>query len=123
MRRVHESWWYSDWVMWLACFAPLEELGNHVENPKTFRDNVRTTVFCHSDQMPFWIKLKPGRQLCAPEEVPKTTKKPLTKEEAESIQKSFSGSQKKETCVDVDGMIQLRGEFHGNQERLGLPWI
>ena len=120
MRRVHESWWYSDWVMLLACFAPIEELGNHVENPETFRDNVKKTVICHSDQMPFWIKLQPGKQLYAPEELPKTTKKPLTKAEGESTQKNFHGSQKKETRVDADGMTQLRGECHGNQDKFRI---
>ena len=91
-----------------------------MENPEAFRDNIKATVLCHSDQMPFWIKLTPGKQLYAPEEVKKSTKKPLSKEEAQNTQKSFSGSQHKETLFDAEGMTQLRRECHGNQDKFRI---
>ena len=55
--------------MWLATFAPIEELGEHVIDPLEFRKNIRSTVVCMSDQMPFYIKLQPGKQLYTKDEV------------------------------------------------------
>ena len=120
-KRVHDSWWFYDWTMWLACFAPLEELGNHVTNPKLYRDNVRKTVLSHSDQMPFFVKLKPGKQMYLPEEV-KDMRKPLSKDEVE-LKYSNAGSQKKEGLLRDfadEGMSQLRGESHGNQDKFRI---
>ena len=52
-QRVNETWYLFDFVMWLAAFSDIEELGEHVIDPVEFRKNIKATVICMSDQMPF----------------------------------------------------------------------
>jgi hypothetical protein len=118
-RRVQESWYYYDWTMWLACFSPLEELGQHVANAQSFRDNVENTVISHSDQMPFYVKLRPGKQLYMKEETTDVKKKLTPAELASKVGESTT----KETqlgAVSEEGMSQLRGECHGNQDKFRI---
>jgi len=122
LRRVQDSWWYHDWVLWLACFSSLDELAQHVENAATFREHIRKTVMLHSDQMPFYVKLSPGKQLYMKEETT-DAKKPLSAEEKALIGNQGGGSQKAETQIGADfaeGMTQLRGESHGNQDKFRI---
>ena len=76
--RVCDTWYLFDHVMQMACFSPLEELAEHVLKPEKFRENIKQTVICMSDQMPFYIKLQPGKQLYSKEEVQETKKKAKT---------------------------------------------
>ena len=64
-RRALRGWWRFDWKLNLACFRPLEELDKLVRKPKLFRENVRDLVIFMSDQIPMWLKLKPGKQVYA----------------------------------------------------------
>ena len=64
-RRALRSWQRFDYKLNLACFRPLEELGRVVRMPEHFRANVRSLVIYMSDQIPMWLKLKPGRQAYA----------------------------------------------------------
>ena len=59
--------------MWLACFAPLDKLAEYVMQPQKFREQIQHIVIVMSDQIPFFIKIRPGKQLYAPWEV--STKK------------------------------------------------
>ena len=124
--RLLESWQFWDVVLDLACFRPLETLGEHVLNAKQFRDNVKATVICMSDQLPFWIKLVPGKQLYAPGEFARSKKK-LTDAERECAmaQRSGGGSQKSEKMlradeVDLDGCTQLRGSSNSEQDKFRI---
>ena len=64
-RRALRGWWRFDWKLNLACFRSLKELGKLVRKPKLFRENVRDLVIFMSDQIPMWLKLKPGKQVYA----------------------------------------------------------
>ena len=64
-RRALRSWNRFDWKLNVACFRPLEELANLVRDPKGFRENVRDLVIYMNDQIPMWLKVKPGRQAYA----------------------------------------------------------
>ena len=61
-RRALRTWWRFDHKLYLARFAPLEQLREVVRKPRVFRDNVRNLVIYMSDQIPMWLKLKPGQQ-------------------------------------------------------------
>ena len=61
-RRALRSWNRFDWKLNLACFRPLDELANVVRDAEGFRKNVRDLVIYMNDQIPMWLKLKPGRQ-------------------------------------------------------------
>ena len=64
-RRALRGWWRFDWKLNLACFRPLEELSALVRKPKLFRQRVRELVIFSNDQIPMWLKLKPGKQVYA----------------------------------------------------------
>ena len=64
-RRALRSWHRFDWKLNLACFRPLEELAEVVRGPEAFRTNVRDLVIFMNDQIPMWLKLKPGKQVYA----------------------------------------------------------
>ena len=49
----------------LACFRPLGELAELVKDPEMFRECVRDLVIFMNDQIPMWLKLKPGKQVYA----------------------------------------------------------
>ena len=114
-KRVWDSWHFWDWALWLACHATEEELGEHVSNPDLFRKNIKRLVLSHSDQMPFWVKLQPGKQLYLRDEV--EHRKKLDAAEAQS---KIGESQKVQGVLDTDGMTQLRGECHGNQDKFRI---
>ena len=59
------SWNRFDWKLNVACFRPLEELANVVKDPQAFREHARDLVIFMNDQIPMWLKLKPGRQVYA----------------------------------------------------------
>jgi hypothetical protein len=92
-------------------------------------------VIAMSDQMPFWVKLRPGKQLFHKSElVDKSKKKPLTDFEKELVLGSFGGggsqkpqvslddvfSQKLENDIETDGVTMLKGESHGNQDKFRI---
>ena len=128
--RVCETWYLFDFVMWLASFASLEELGQHVIEPEKFRTHIRSTVICMSDQMPFYIKLQPGKQLYTKDGVAAgNSKKHLPELERQQAlgSKDGGGSTKADEVVSHDvaedvneGMTQTRGESHGNQDKFRI---
>ena len=128
--RVCETWYLFDFVMWLAAFADIEELAEHIIDPVEFRKNIKATVICMSDQMPFYIKLQPGKQLYTRDEVAAgKRKKPLTELEREQAlgSKGGGGSTKADKLISFDvaeddneGMTQTRGESHGNQDKFRI---
>ena len=64
-RRALRSWHRFDWKLNVACFRPLEELAEVVKDPEAFRKNARNLVIFMNDQIPMWLKLKPGKQVYA----------------------------------------------------------
>ena len=64
-RRALRSWHRFDWKLNLACFRPLEELALVVKDPEAVRKHVRDLVIFMNDQIPMWLKLKPGKQVYA----------------------------------------------------------
>ena len=64
-RRAVRSWHRLDWKLNLICFRPLEELAQVVKDPEAVRKNARNTVMFMNDQIPMWLKLKPGKQVYA----------------------------------------------------------
>ena len=72
--RAWLSWRMYDYALYLVCFAPLEELGEYVLEPKKVRELCAQLVVVHSDQIPFLAKIRPGKQLYAPWEHQKKRK-------------------------------------------------
>ena len=64
-RRALRGWFRFDHKLNLACFRPLEELAELVKDPEMFRECVRDLVIFMNDQIPMWLKLKPGKQAYA----------------------------------------------------------
>ena len=64
-RRALRSWHRFDWKLNLACFRPLEELACVVKDPEMFRACVKDLVIFMNDQIPMWLKVKPGKQVYA----------------------------------------------------------
>ena len=109
-QRVLDSWPFFDWLVWLASFASLEKLGKHARRPETFREFLKQLVIVMSDQLPFWAKLQPGKQVYHKSEIQDVQKrKPLTAAELAQSQKG-GGSQ--ENPISLDG-------FNLDQEGLG----
>ena len=113
-KRVLEGWWAWDYLQWMAAFAPLEVLGEHIIQPEKFREGLKSAVICMSDQMPYFIKLRPGKQLYAEGEYAETkTKYP-------EAYATGGGSQKVETLVGAATTTHLRGESHGTQDKFRI---
>ena len=68
-RRCCRTWWRFDEKLHLACFKKIEELAEWVKEPKKFRENVRQLIIWMNDQIPMWLKIKPGKQIFAEYEV------------------------------------------------------
>ena len=122
--RLLESWQFWDVVLWLACFAPIELLGQHVINAQEFRDHVKQTVLVMSDQLPFWIKLVPGKQVFAPGEF-SVSKSKLSQTELEQAagNRGGGGTQSGSSMlreVDLDGCTQTRGSSHSEQDKFRI---
>jgi hypothetical protein len=64
-QKVLDSWHFFDYVLWVACFSPKEVLSQHVRDADKFRDQLPQCAIVMSDQMPFWVKLRPGAQVFA----------------------------------------------------------
>ena len=64
-RRALRSWHRFDWKVNMICFRPLEGLAQVVKDPEAVRKNARNTVIFMNDQLPMWLKLKPGMQVYA----------------------------------------------------------
>jgi hypothetical protein len=64
-RRVIETWKDWDHKMHQICFGPLSFLGKHAFAPELFREHIKEIVLCFSDQIPFWVKVKGGKELYA----------------------------------------------------------
>ena len=120
-RRALRSWNRFDWKLNVACFRPLEELANLVRDPQGFRENVRDLVIYMNDQIPMWLKVKPGKQAYADWELRKK------KYERNLGSLSGGGTQSKDCVLQDDdedeiegpaeGMTQLRGEASKDQDK------
>ena len=125
-KRLCESWQYWDYSMWLACFAEEEELASHVIQPEKFRANVKNMVIAMSDQLPFWIKLVPGKQLYMKGEFATSKKGLSAKEKVEARgSRGGGGSQKKDSNVyqqtlEAEGMTQTRGSSNSEQDKFRI---
>ena len=113
-QRVLDSWHFYDWVLWLACFASEEELGKHVMRPEVFRELIKQLVIVMSDQLPFWVKLQPGKQVYHKSELQDVHKKQkLTAAELAQTSKGGGGSQANPISLDDYNLDHL------DQEGLG----
>ena len=123
-RRALRGWWRFDWKLNLACFRPLEELGALVRRPDLFREKVRELVIFMCDQIPMWLKIKPGAQVYAEFEIRNG------KYERNLGSLSGGGSQAASTMLrdddedeiqsGMDGMTQLRGEASKDQDKFRI---
>ena len=122
--RLLESWQFWDVVLWLACFAPIELLEQHVINAQEFRDHVKQTVLVMSDQLPFWIKLVPGKQVFAPGEFSVSKRKLSETERAQALGSHGGGGTQSASSmlreVDLDGCTQTRGSSHSEQDKFRI---
>ena len=118
------SWHRFDWKLNVACFRPLEELADVVKDPQAFREHVRDLVIFMNDQIPMWLKLKPGKQVYAEFE----TQRGIFERNLGSL--SGGGSQKSkhllrdededETLGLDEGVTQLRGEAVKDQDKFRI---
>ena len=53
-----------------------EQLTGKVVDPQRFVSNVRSTVVCHCDQIPMWLRIGASKMCVLEEEVSKTNKRP-----------------------------------------------
>ena len=123
-RRCLRGWWRFDWKLILACFRSVEELGALVRKPQLFRDEVRQLVIFMSDQIPMWLKLKPGKQVYAHFELRDG------KHEVSLGSLGGGGAQSAATFLREDdedeieggseGMTQLRGEATKDQDKFRI---
>ena len=123
-RRALRGWWRFDWKLNLACFRPLEELGALVRKPDLFREKVRELVIFMCDQIPMWLKIKPGAQVYAEFELRNGT------HERNLGNLSGGGSQAASTMLrdddedeiqsGMEGMTQLRGEASKGQDKFRI---
>ena len=67
--RLYQTWRDFDFRLWNMCFGDLSWLEQHVMDPQSFRDNIKSTVLSFSDQIPFWVKIQSTKQLFASWEV------------------------------------------------------
>ncbi len=63
--RLYQTWKDFDFRLWNMCFGDLSWLEQHVMDPQSFRDNIKSTVLSWSDQTPFWVKIQTTKQLFA----------------------------------------------------------
>ena len=96
-----------------------------VQNPIEFRQNLKNTVICMSDQIPFWIKITSTRQLFAEWELvdkqSKKTRNPLSNLVPDFAK--YTTSQRLEAPVedDNDGLNQTRAaDSEGDKYRITL---
>ena len=110
----------------MADQAAQEEIlrGAAVRTPELFRDNVRELTIFMSDQIPMWLKLKPGKQAYAEWETKRG------KHERNLGKLSGGGTQKASAMLrdddedeiqgDNEGMTQLRGEASKDQDKFRI---
>ena len=123
-RRALRSWHRFDWKLNVACFRPLQELADVVKDPHAFREHVRDLVMFMNDQIPMWLKLKPGKQVYAEFE------SKTGKHERNLGKLSGGGGQRKAGMIRQDdedevlglneGMTQLRGEAAKDQDKFRI---
>ena len=123
-RRALRSWNRFDFKLHQACFMPVEELANVVRDPEGFRREARNLIIFMNDQIPMWLKLKPGMQVYAEFDFQKG------KHEMNLGRLSGGGSQAKERMLREDdedevegineGMTQLRGEAAKDQDKFRI---
>ena len=124
-KRVLETWYYFDWALKLCCFDEIDELGAHIMYPEKFRENLAAVVIVMSDQMPYYIKLRSGKQMYMASEIARS-KKRLKSAEKELTEKSGGGSQAASTFARADddegndGRNVAVGESHQNQDKFRI---
>ena len=95
-----------------------------MRKPKLFREKVRELVIYMNDQIPMWLKIKPGAQVYAEFEIRNG------KYERNLGSLSGGGSQAASTMLrdddedeiqgDHEGMTQLRGEASKDQDKFRI---
>ena len=119
--RGLRSWFRFDYKLNLACFRPLEELGEVVKDLEAFWGHVRDLVIFMDGQVPMWLKLKPGKQVYAEFE----TRMGQCERNLGSLSGGCSQVRKhllREDDEDEvlglnEGMTQLRGEAAKDQDK------
>ena len=132
-----------DYCLHLATLAPIDELRKHVANAEKFRERVDELVVVHSDQIPFYAKIQPGKQLFSDWEVQKSkknkeaNKKNLFQSDGalssailgqtsasempdglpEHLKKNVVSRPEKQQFYEDDGMHHIRGEATENQDK------
>ena len=123
-RRALRGWYRFDWMLNLACFRPLNELSLRVKNAEEFRAHVKDLCIFMSDQIPMWLKLKPGHQVYASFEVRSEGakfEKHLGSLTGGGGQGSEAMLREDDAAHDIaDGMTQLRGENAKDQDKFRI---
>jgi len=97
--RLYQTWRDFDFRLWNMCFGDLSWLEQHVMDPQSFRENIKSTVLSWSDQIPFWVKIQSTKQLFASWEVSTFKRNPV---------ENLLGSAH-QMSQNIEGMSQTRG--------------
>ena len=123
-RRALRGWWRFDWKLNVACFRPLEELGALVRKPDLFREKVRELVVYMADQIPMWLKIKPGAQVYAEFEIRNGTHErnlgSLSGGGSQAASTMLRDDDEDEIQSGMEGMTQLRGEASKDQDKFRI---
>ena len=71
--RVEQSWMLIDKQLHLVSFGTAEELSTQVGKPEQFIEGRKRTVIIQSDQIPFYCKVQPEKQLYSKKELRNTS--------------------------------------------------
>ena len=133
-QKIYDTWHHHDAIQQIAAFGTPEELSVFIVKVDEWIQHRKTIAKVFSDQMPYYVKLKPGKQLYAEGEYKTSANKPLTAAEKEQAMgvRSGGGSQKASTLlkadeeekapsgIDAEGQTQTRGESHQDQDKFRI---
>ena len=115
------SWQLFDYVQRLAAFGSKDELLEVVNSPESFIQHRKALVIVMSDQIPFYLKIQPGKQLYAHWETQNSKKdrnKPNVLMGSAGQSRSVSALELPEDDIDqTEGMTQKRGEATENNDK------
>jgi hypothetical protein len=116
--RCEQTWRLADSRMSMIAFGTESELGEHVGQPQKFCEHRKATVIIQSDQVPFYVKVRPNKQLYAAHETRAAGSKSVLSDWDK--QKGLSGGHsalKLNEDGELPSMTQLRGAEHSKSDK------
>ena len=122
--RCEQTWKLLDKRIHLAAFGSIEQLVEHVGQPERFAESRKQCVLLQSDQVPFYVKIRPSKQLHAAHDYRRDSSKSVLSPADKQIH--FSDGHGKQGVGLTDElpiedlkkpMAQTRGAEHGNQDK------